>query len=50
MGELLEASTLIHLEKHHPYYKRKRERRTAVFIGIIGTIGWALLLVLIGQG
>ena len=28
----------------------KRERLTAVLIGILGTIGWALILVLIGQG
>ncbi len=50
MAELLEASDLNDLEKHNPYYKRKRERMTAVIIGIIGTIGWALILVLIGQG
>lgn len=30
--------------------KSKRERMTAVLIGILGTLGWALLLVLIGQG
>ena len=28
----------------------KRERMTAVIIGIIGTIGWTLILILIGQG
>jgi len=28
----------------------KRERLTAVIIGVLGTIGWALILVLIGQG
>jgi hypothetical protein len=48
MEELLEASDLNVLKKD--YNAHKRERLNAVIIGVLGTIGWALLLVLIGQG